>query len=498
MEHQFETTILSCLDIALQEIQNSEQTQQINLPDSMPDIGSILCAWGQVILRGKEWRGDSISFSGGMMIWVLYAPEDGTQARRIDAWIPFQMKWDLPGDTPEGTIRIKCLTRFVDARSISARKIMVRAGMAAMATAYVPKTLEAYVPNGIPEGVELLRGTYPVRLIKEAGEKTFLQDEEAVLPESAPLPEKVIYYRLSPQITERKVLSDKVVFRGNSNLHVLYRSEEGQLHSWDFDMPFSQYAPLGGSYGADAQAEILPCPTSVELELSDEGRLHLKCGIVAQYLITDKQMLELVEDAYSPGREVMLQVQDLALPALLDSATESVYGEQSISAQANLTADVSFYPDFPRQLPQENGIELEFPGTFQILYYGEDGVLHCVSSHWQERTSHSSDRFNRITVLPLAADAQASVGSGSILAKTEMTIGISAISGQGIPMVTGVELGEVRKPDPGRPSLILRRAGTQRLWDIAKECGSTMDAIRNANQIKDEPAFGQMLLIPVS
>jgi len=65
-------------------------------------------------------------------------------------------------------------------------------------------------------------------------------------------------------------------------------------------------------------------------------------------------------------------------------------------------------------------------------------------------------------------------------------------------MITGVELGEEKEPDANRPSLILRRAGHGRLWDIAKESGSTMDAIRKANGLQEEPAAGQMLLIPVS
>ena len=33
---------------------------------------------------------------GGMMVWVLYAPEDGSPERCIEGWIPFQMRWDLP------------------------------------------------------------------------------------------------------------------------------------------------------------------------------------------------------------------------------------------------------------------------------------------------------------------------------------------------------------------------------------------------------------------
>ena len=64
-------------------------------------------------------------------------------------------------------------------------------------------------------------------------------------------------------------------------------------------------------------------------------------------------------------------------------------------------------------------------------------------------------------------------------------------------MVTGLELMQSKQPDPGRPSLILRRAGENSLWELAKASGSTMDAIRRANNLSGEPARDQMLLIPV-
>lgn len=498
MELNFQKNICSCLDTAVREIQNAEQAQEIKLPDGMPDIGRILAAWGQPILRSKEWRSDCITFSGGMMVWVLYAPEDDSGERCIDAWIPFQMKWDLPSGVPEGSIRIQCLPRFVDARSVAARKIMVRAGMAAMAEAFVPKEVETYMPDSMPKDVELLRSTYPVRLSKEAGEKTFLMDEDLTLPDSAPQPDKLICYRLNPKITDKKVLANKVVFRGNANLHTLYRSEEGELHSWDFELPFSQYAELTGEHGTDAQADFALSPTSLELELDDEGHLRLKCGMAAQYLITDKHLLELIEDAYSPNRELSIHTENLELPAVLENRRENIYGEQTIPAEATLTADVNFLPDFPRQRRSENGVEMEIPGVFQVLYYGEDGVLHSGTARWEGTQGISADENSQITAIPMPTEAQAAAGNGQILVKADLPMDMTTTARQSIPMVTGVELGENRQPDPNRPTLILRRAGDKRLWDIAKAAGSTMESIRRANNLQEEPLPDQMLLIPVS
>ena len=374
---------------------------------------------------------------------------------------------------------------------------MVRAGVAALAMALAPREIEVFAPDSVPEGVELLRSVYPVRLPKEAGEKTFLQDEELILPDSAPQPEKLIYYRLNPKVTDKKVLSNKIVFRGNTGLHVLYRSEEGQLHSWDFEVPFSQYADLNEEHSTDAQTDILLSPTSLELELDDEGHLRFKSGVVAQYLITDKALLEVIEDAYSPGRELTLQSESLELPAVLETRRENLYGEQSIPGDANVAADVTFLPDFPRQRRTETGVEMELPGVFQVLYYGEDGALRSGSAHWEGKHSLNADETSEFLAIPMPGEAQAAAGSGNILVKVEFPMEITAATSRGIPMVTGLNLGEPRQANPERPSLILRRAGEKRLWDLAKDSGSTVEAIRKANNLQDEPAPNQMLLIPV-
>ena len=55
---------ISFLDMALQDIQTAELTQQIKLTDGMPDVGRILAVWGQVILRGKEWQDAEASVNG--------------------------------------------------------------------------------------------------------------------------------------------------------------------------------------------------------------------------------------------------------------------------------------------------------------------------------------------------------------------------------------------------------------------------------------------------
>lgn len=497
MEAKFERKTISCLEKAVHQVQNSEQTLEIKLQEGMPDVGQVLTAWGQFIARSKDWQADTVQFSGGMMVWVLYAPEDGSAEQCVQGWIPFQMRWELPDNTPEGILRLRCLPRFVDARGTSPRKILVRAGLAAQAEALAPRQVETSMPSRKPEKIALLEKTYPLHLEKEAGEKILMLEQTLRLPESLPKITQLITWQIRPRITEQRVLGDKIIFRGNANLYLLYRSEAQQLHSWEFEVPFSQYADLNGTYGADAKLDVAILPTALELELEEDGSLSLKGGLTAQYLISDRELLPVVEDACSPCWELTVTREEITFPVILENRRETIFGEQSISANANLTADVQFYPDFPRCGRTEAGAELIYPGQLQLLYYGEDGKLHGTAARWEGKQTFPADAHSRIDAVPLGSDVQAMTGNDRIHVKIELPAELTAGAQQRFSVVTGVEAEQQKVPDPNRPSLILRRAGDSSLWDLAKASGSTVEAICRANGLEGEPAPEQMLLIPV-
>ncbi len=499
MELQFNKTVIPCLRKVVREMQTQEQTQEVRLTDGMPDIGRVLASWGQVLLRGKEWRSSGAGVSGGVMVWVLYAPEDGTEPRSIETWLPFQMKWDFPDTGRDGTVNVIPTLRSVDARSVSARKLMVRAGIGMMGHAMVPSEAELYMPTELPDDVQILKNSYPVQLPREAGEKAFNIEEVLTLPSSVPGLEKVIRYSLRPELTDSKVMADKVIMRGVGNLDILYRGNDGQLHSWKFELPFSQYADLDKEYDTNAQAKIDLALTALELEQGEEENLNLKAGLTGQYVIYDRPMIEVVEDAYSPSRNVTPQMSELRLPALLDSRTETMRAEQSVETEIQRPADVVFYEDQPQLYSDGDQITAELSGYFQMLGYDADGQLQGTTSRWQGDWSAEGSRDAKLEMTAQIAGVPEAVPTGgNAQLRADMLLNAATTSEQGIPMVTGLELGELREPDPGRPSLILRRAGTDRLWDVAKHTGSTVDAIKKANDLQQEPDSDRVLLIPVS
>ncbi|MBQ9148999.1 MAG: DUF3794 domain-containing protein [Oscillospiraceae bacterium] len=498
MELQFDQTNLACMARALREVKEQELTQEIRLTDGMPDVGRVLAAWGQPILRSKEWRGDQISVSGGLMTWALYAPEDGSEPRCVDAWIPFQFKWDVGDVGREGPVRIASLLRFVDGRTVSARKIMIRAALGCLAEAMYPHQSAVYAPREVPEDVQLLRRGYPIRLPREAGEKTFQLEEELAMPGAVPVQE-LLSYTLRPEVTDRRITGDNLALRGLATLHLVYRCREGRIRTHDFELPFSQLAELEEQYGSDAGADVMMGVTGLELEPGEDDCLRLKAGLVAQYMIHDRSMVELTEDAYSPNRQVEVRKEELKLPMILEEGHTSVTAKAAFPGMDVQAADVTFWPWFPRQRQGPDGIELELTGQFQLLGTNGEGTLQSAVAHWdgQERIPADEDSRMDLLVMP-TGPAMAVSGPEGMEAKAELSLRTHTTTDRGLPMVTGLELGEIREADPNRPSLILCRADGERLWDLAKRSGSTVDAIRLANGLEEELMGNRMLLIPVS
>lgn len=487
MELQFVGKPIHCLQRVAWDVQEMEQTQEVRLPEDMPDIGSIVCAWGQCILRGKEWHSDKIGVNGGVMAWVLYIPADGSAPRWVEAWLPMQAKWNVPESRYEGSIRTNWVLTGVDGRMLSARKMLVRANAQALTEALAAREETVYAPGELPADVQLLKKTYLMELPKEAGEKTFPLEETLTVQDL----DKPVSISLTPVVSEQLVVGGKAVFRGDARVHLVYQGVDGMLHSADREVPFSQFADLDRDYDKESTLCVIPAVSNLEMETGENG-LQMKAALVMQYLVYDREQVDLFEDAYSNQRTAACKKQMLQLPMELDRMAQKLECETPVPVQMGQLADVTVFPrhcDAHRALALH---EIENCGSIQMVYYDGSGQLQA-----------ETERYSTIWEIPgnchvkgiLKGVAQPRVEGN--MARAGVELEAIAVCEEGVEMLTGLELGEQSRPDPGRPSLILRRAGEESLWQIAKESGSTVDAITAANGLESEPREGQMLLIPV-
>lgn len=494
MDLKFNESVMKCLECVTREYQTQEQTQQIRIPDGMPDIAVVLACWGQPVLRGKDWRNDNVSVTGGVMVKILYMPEEMGPVQVLESWMPFQMKWGIPGSRQDGTMLVELDLRSADARVLGARKLMVRANVGVLMQAMVPMEFSVCKPEAVPEDVQLLLNRYVLSLPRDAGEKAFGLDDTLEWNHADPKPDQIVYISLSPQVLEQKVLSDKLIFRGLCIVHLLYKSADGMLHSRDLDLPFSQYAELAQAFEPEATVRIYPVVTNVELDLTPEGALHLKAGLSGQYVICDRVGLEIPQDAYSPFRTVEPTLGQLTVPAILDERSVAVSAQADPQVDVMKPVDIAFWPEQPYISRSDDALEADLSGTFQLLYYDPEGQLQSTQTRWEDMCAVAADGGASAAV-SMHPGGKVHYSAGILCA--DLLVDTVVTAGQATDMLCGLELGEKVAPDPQRPSLILTKAGNKTLWQIAKENATTVAKIREANGLEGEPTPESVLLIPI-
>lgn len=495
LQLQWEQQEVSCLRHQTGTVQNQELTQELRLTDGMPDIGQVIGAWGQPILRSKEWSNDAMHISGGVMVWVLYLPEGENQPSTTQLWMPFQMHWDFSQSYSDGFMRANIQLRNVDARVISTRKCMVRANVSVLGEALEPIKIPISTPGTPPDGLQLLQKTYPLQEISEAGEKAFLLDED--VPFENIRPEKILCYECHPVVTEQKVLGDKAAFRGIGNLHLVYQDEDGALHCLSTQIPFAQYAELEREYDKEADISATMAVSSLEVEI-EEAQLRVKCGLIAQYLIFEQTLLHVVEDAYCIGRELSPQIVEPELPAILDSFSTALELETTLPMTPEQILDVTTWIDQPTQRSSDGTIQAELQAAVQVLYRSPDGALLSYIGHTSGILPIACGANSRLILTPcIGSHSMEMTQPGQTNYHFSVSVQAMATTQQSLRILSGVELGQERAGKEERPTLILKRNNGNSLWELAKQCGSSVAAIREANALETEPTAEQLLLIPV-
>lgn len=498
MDLTFSETKLAYLRRLLCQVIHQEETAETIVPDSMPDVGRIIGCWGVPVLRGKEWRGGSLTASGGVPARLLYAPADDGPLQVMECYLPFTLRWELPQTDREGVMQVRCRLRSIDARMLNSRKLLVRANVAALGEAFLPEEESFYTLPDPPRGLEVQTARYPLTLPADCCEKTFLLDEELTLPTGNPEIGRVVYYGLTPELSEGKVLGGKAVFKGTYRLHLVYLTPEGELTQWDQEVPFSQFADLNREFEDEPELTVDLLPTGVELEPMEDGRtVALKCSVLAQCLICATRSVEVVQDAYSLRCPVELQRQSVELESRLDR--QQLQEPLRIPAEVQgSVADLCGLVDYPRIERRGEEICFETPVSCRVLYYDENGALQGREFRGEAESSLPADESSRCYgITAPAGRMQYSAAAGEIQGMAALTV--SCCAGQPIEAIQGITLGDPVPRSTQRPSVILRRAGGQEsLWSLGKTYGSTVEAIRQANDLTaDSAPAGAMLLIPI-
>ena len=182
MELAFEQKQRSCLKRTAHLSLAQEQTQELIIPDAMPDAARTLICYAEPELQSKTSRAGSLLVTGNLRASCLYADEaGGLQLLTTD--VPFTLKLES-SDLQELTQSVvRCSVRSADSRLINSRKVLLRISVLVQADGYEPWTEEVRALTDAPACLQQKTQTYTNAVPVETAERAFQVSEELNVPE---------------------------------------------------------------------------------------------------------------------------------------------------------------------------------------------------------------------------------------------------------------------------------------------------------------------------
>ncbi len=481
-----------------------EETLEMIVPDACPDILRILDTEGWVELSGREAQEGRLELSGTVRASVLYLPDGEEGVRRLEVSIPFTCGMENPKLNSRCVLTALPRVEAAETRALNPRKVLVRASLALEVQAWLPR--EEVVCSGVSEGdgtVEQLCEPCRTYGAVWVGEKPFSFADEVAIPGSRPAAAELLKYRLSFSCNESKVIGSKLIFKGEADLRLLYRSMEGDLCQAEFQLPFSQIMEAAeAAEECDCTLEIIPTSLQCTLEAGEGRMVQVSMELLAQAVLREERSFSLLTDLYSTAWTLEAQPAQCRLEHRVDlgSRSQMVREVLECGALADLVADAYASVGRVSQSREGGRLNLEAEVVVTVLFQEEGGGLTSATRRFPVPCALEApeDAVCRCRCL-CPEEVFATPTAGGVEVRFPVEFRYLLCSREERPGVSAARLDtDTPRSQEDQPSIVLRMVGRgERLWDIAKHYGTTAAEIRRANRLEEgELPPGELLLIP--
>ena len=480
-----------------------EVTMESIVPDLCPDIQEIVDVMGQPILEESSCGERTVRLSGRIETTVLYYTEESKALGAMSVSVPFHCAAELPGVNDRCKVTATLRLKYADATTINPRKILLRGEVAADVQVLLPLEEQRCVGGGQNgEGQDLCqkRVTCEEYLLTELIAKPILMDEDFVQRDGGE-PHKLLAATLSGIRAESKAVGSKLVLKGEAIIRLLFEDETGRVLGLRQTYPFSQVSELG-----DAAEE---CSSELRMGVSgfhyrqDEFQpalIHLNLTLLAQACIYTKHRSAYVTDMYSTGSLTDVTREQCSLCRTRTVSENEVPMRELLETDIQVRSILDSYAAVGKIIQEETGgLSAEIIITLYVL--DQEDCLHCIRKKTDASYDLPGKEDHQICGWAVCGeDIHASPVMGGVEVRFNVTFHSVHSSWEELPLVKDVRLLKPRATEGGkRPSIILRSARRDEdLWEIAKVCGATEEAIMEANQMEDPHILAnRMLLIPM-
>ena len=486
------------------------------LPDYYPDIFRILKCMVMPRIMSNSINGDKLTFETAVLIRVLYLSENDNRVNCLEQKLNFTKTVDLNGACVNPSVTVTPRCDYVNCRVVNQRRLDIR-GAVTCAVKVEGEVIATVAVDAFGCGIQLKKQliTYPAKRLTAAKRVTVI--DELQLAASKPPVGAVIRSDCTVVTKEQKMIAGKLITKGDAEISMLYTcvSSEGEegIETMKFTLPFSQIIDIDGiddTFDADIDITAASC----EIIPKGEDSTSMECEIVllVNCCAFKYETCEIVTDAYSTQYECELKQCENKIQSPAVKIDESAAVSSTVSCPDESVGCV--YDCWAKAENVSSRLDEE-----KKCFVISGNVLFSVIGRTESKMpffTESECAFEKEIPLPEnCTDAESAVceplvsvtacsyylaDENNIEIKAELKIGGKIIVRSAKAMISDITVDKekAKKRDDRYALKLCYCSEKDDIWEIAKRYSTSISAIMEENELDDDKATEQgMLLIPL-
>lgn len=479
------------------------------LPDYYPEISKVLKC--RVVPRVSmcSLSGQTLNVDGNITVNLIYcSPEN--EIFGFEQIVNFSKAFEIGCDVSGALSECSAKCEYVNCRPMNERKIEVHGAVGIYAKVF-KKTTTGIVSDIDNCDVIIRRGLLPATSPVGAGEKSLLIEEELELSQGQPSIRCILKYDAKAVNKECKIISGKVVEKGELNVFVLYCAEHTAAPQiYRNCIPYSQIIDIEGLHDncvCSVKTKVASLEIKPRTSATGETRSFMLCSRLNFCATAScEDDLPVVLDAYSTKYNAEIKTQEIKLEKIQKNLNDTFICKKALENIGDISSVVDIWCETNVTDADINGCNLKIIGTMQIcmLAIGSNNIPVYIERPVEFEYKYVLEECMK----PLGVKAEVITNnvsfnlqsSSSIEVCAELCVMADIFTKENVSLVTDICIDENSlKQKSGDSALVIYYADEgEHLWDIARKYNSSPQEISEINSLQDEILLTKKtLLIPI-
>ncbi|CEO31886.1 DUF3794 and LysM peptidoglycan-binding domain-containing protein [Paraclostridium sordellii] len=478
--------------------------------DKKEDVYEIIKTEGYIALKKQEVLDGKIILRGNFNYNVIYLTEDKNTISNMEGRIEINEVIEKDNIVADMENMLFYDVEHIDCTVVNERKIRVGALLNIRGSLFEKNTID--IIKDISQVDSVQKHRKEVQFEDIVG----IEKSESVIRDTINISTEDIasIVSIGPRIKlkETRVSDNKVIVGGVLDLNPIAYTYEGELVELDrVGLDFTQFIEVPGvCEGMKEEAMVEIVDLNYVFKKNDEtntGSLEVDCTARAKVKVSEDVTREVLQDAYSPDRNLKFESRNVELNKVINSGSEffnirdtiknnsdDIQIKEIVSVDSNIIVENS--------LLEDNRNIIEGIVLVDILYTPVEGLrpvyrlteeIPFTHDIEVENIKDSTNAFNNVNIDRIEFDLNRDQIDVTVKVRRYCEV---LDKKKDSFIIKGEDQGPVDLSQRPSITLYIAREG-DKLWNIAKKYNTTIDDIAEINEIKadEQLTVGQCLII---